>query len=63
MVILQPFLCNVIYLECGCNLINSVNQDCDSKGRCSCKHNIYDLKCAGCPSGYFGYPECKGIVY
>ena len=62
MVILQP--CNLISnftLECGCNLINSVSQDCDSEGRCSCKHDHNDLKCEDCPSGYFGYPECKGI--
>ena len=55
-----PMILLFSILGCDCNLNNSITEDCDSYGICTCKENYIGLKCTKCADDLAEYPECKG---
>ena len=47
---------------CACNEHGSVDDFCNENGVCSCKENYGGEKCDQCVEGFFGFPECQGII-
>ena len=57
-------LCNTTFFPaCQCNAEGAVNNACaDGEGQCTCKPNITGDKCDKCAPGFFGFPNCQGII-
>ena len=50
-------------LACQCNAEGAVNNSCaDGEGQCTCKPNITGDKCDKCAPGFFGFPNCQGMI-
>ena len=41
-----------------CDEEGSVNENCDDKGRCTCKQHVTGDKCKKCAPGYDNFPKC-----
>ena len=50
--------------SCQCNSVGSLNLNCNSNGKCSCKSGYTSDKCNQCASGYFKEKSgrCTGNV-
>ena len=47
--------------NCDCNKEGSNDTKCDNEnGQCSCKSNIFGIKCEKCVEGLYGFPKCQG---
>ena len=55
---------NIIFFPaCQCNAEGAVNNACaDGEGQCTCKPNITGDKCDKCAPGFFGFPNCQGMI-
>ena len=49
--------------DCECNMDGSSDSNCNTDGLCKCKENIQGDKCNACQRGFYGFPECKGIMH
>lgn len=47
-------------LECQCNEIGSLSNECDETGKCHCKARFAGHLCDQCSPGHYRYPECIG---
>ena len=50
------------FIACGCSGSGASLASCTSSGVCTCKSNIIGNKCTNCTSGYYGFPNCQGIL-
>ena len=51
------------FSECGCSTSGSSSTSCTTSGVCTCKPNVIGIKCTGCETGFYGFPNCQGIIY
>ena len=51
-----------LFTACECSSFGSSSTSCTSSGVCTCKSNIIGNKCTNCTSGYYGFPNCQGMI-
>lgn len=45
-------------MPCNCSAAGSVQDVCDTTGKCPCLSNFAGKQCTSCSAGYYQYPEC-----
>ena len=53
-----------VFSVCACDLLGSTDNFCDPHtGHCLCNSNfISGNYCEDCLEGYYGHPNCEGLV-
>ncbi|XP_073731136.1 laminin subunit alpha-5 [Misgurnus anguillicaudatus] len=47
---------------CGCSIVGSTPEMCNSAGQCLCKPEFTGPRCEQCRSGSHSYPDCEGCT-